>query len=213
MNDRPINEKESLEIITSMIAQTKKRYMLGDGNIMLLWGYLTVGVSALIWGLLAITNNPAVNWLWYLIWIIGGIATPVMVRKQTVRNGVKTYTDKLISRLWTIVGWSAISISFACLGLMLFKGLDPWAAMFMFALVIIPFAEIVNGLILEESSYIWGGAIGLSGGIFLTCCIAGDVTLKAAWVLPLFIGSFICMMIIPGHIINHKAKSHPYENT
>ena len=206
MEDKIINEKESLEIITSMIAKTKKRYMLGDGNILLLWGYLTVTVSALIWALLAITGNPAVNWLWYLIWVIGGIATPVMVRKQTVRSGVKTYTDKIISRLWSVVGWSAIACTFACLGLLLFKGMNSWSAMFVFALVIIPFAEIANGIILEESSYIWGGVVGLLAGIFLTCGIAGHATLNATWVMPLFIGAFTCMMIIPGHIINIKAK-------
>lgn len=206
MEDRLINEKESIEIITSMIARTKKRYSLGDGNILLLWGYLTVTVSALIWILLYLTGNPAANWLWYLIWIIGGIATPVMVRKQAVSCGVKTYTDKIITRLWSVVGWSAIAATFVCLGLFLAKGMNCWSAMFIFALVIIPFAEITNGIILEESSYIWGGAVGLLAGIFLTCGIAGHLTLNATWVMPLFIGAFICMMIIPGHIINHKAK-------
>ena len=51
--------------------------MLGDGNIMLLWGYLTVAVSVTIWILLAGTHNPVWNWLWFLIWVIGGAVTPV----------------------------------------------------------------------------------------------------------------------------------------
>ncbi len=53
MDEKRINEKESIEIITSMIARTKERYMLGDGNIMLMWGYVTLCVSLLIWVLLA----------------------------------------------------------------------------------------------------------------------------------------------------------------
>lgn len=206
MEDKRINERESIEIITSMIARTKERYNLGDGNIMLMWGYLTLSISVLVWVLLAVTHNPAVNWLWYLIWIIGGIASPIMARKNAVKKGAKTYTDKIISRLWSIVGGSAISCTFACLGLLLAAGVDAWSAMFVFALIIVPFAEIANGIVLNESSYMWGGSIGLAAGIFLTCCIAGKVALAASWVMPLFIAAFICMMIIPGHVINHKAK-------
>ena len=41
MKDRKLTEKESLEIITSMIARTKERY-IGNANILLMWGYLVV---------------------------------------------------------------------------------------------------------------------------------------------------------------------------
>ena len=208
MEEKRINEKESIEIITSMIARTKERYSLGDGNIMLMWGYLTLSISVLVWVLLAVSHNPAFNWLWYLIWLIGGIATPIMAKKNAVKKGAKTYTDKIISRLWSMVGFSAIVCTFACLGLLLVGGVEAWSAMFVFALIIVPFAEIANGVVLNESSYIWGGSIGLSAGIFLTCCIAGNVALTVSWVMPLFIAAFICMMIIPGHVVNHKAKKN-----
>lgn len=208
MEDRRINERESIEIITSMIQRTKERYHLGDGNIMLMWGYVTLSISVLIWILLALTHNPVVNWLWFLIWIIGGIATPIMARKDAVKKGVTTYTDKIISRLWSVVGFSAIACTFACLGLLLFCAVDSWSAMFVFALIIVPFAEIANGIVLNEASYIWGGGIGLACGIILACCIAGKVALAAYWVMPLFIAAFICMTIIPGHVINYKAKKN-----
>ncbi len=206
MEDKRISERESIEIITSMIARTKERYMLGDGNIMLMWGYLTVAVSVLVWALLAVTHHPAVNWLWFLIWIIGGIATPIMSKKKVVKKGAKTYTDTIISRLWSIVGYSAIICTFICLGLFFAQGVDAWRAMVIFAVVIVPIAEIANGIVLNESSCVWGGAVGLLAGIFVTCCIAGGMVLNAAWFMPVFIGAFICMMISPGHVINHKAK-------
>ena len=47
MEDKKMTEKESLELITSMIQRTRERYV-GDGNIMLMWGYLTVAVTALV---------------------------------------------------------------------------------------------------------------------------------------------------------------------
>ena len=206
MDEKKINEKESIEIITSMIARTKERYMLGDGNIMLMWGYVTLCVSVLIWVLLAVTHNMAVNWLWYLIWIIGGIATPIMAKKHAVKKGVKTYTDRIISRLWSIVGYAAILSTFGCLALFFVAGADAWSAMFIFALIIVPFAEMANGIVLNEKSFIVGGGIGFAAGIFVTCCIAARIALIASWVIPIFIIAFVCMMIIPGHIINYKAK-------
>lgn len=206
MEEKRINEHESLEIITSMIARTKERYMLGDGNILLLWGYITVAVSLLVWTLLAVYRHPAMNWLWFLIWIIGGIITPVMAKKKAVKTGVKSYSDKITSRIWSVVGFCAITFTFCCLGFLLAKGVDTWSSMLVFALVIVPFGEIAQGCVIGERSLMWGGSAGLLAGIFTMCCIAGGVQLCSSWFMPMFIAAFVCMMIIPGHIINHKAK-------
>ena len=105
MEERKITEVESIEIITSMISRTKDRLVKGSGNILLMWGYLIVAVTALIWVLLVTTKNPAVNWLWFLIWVVGGIATPVMAKKERVASGSKSYTDKLTSQIWSVVGF------------------------------------------------------------------------------------------------------------
>lgn len=61
MKERKLTEKESLEVITSMISRTKERYMMGDGNIMLMWGYLILTVTALIWILIATTHNQQID--------------------------------------------------------------------------------------------------------------------------------------------------------
>lgn len=204
MEDRKLTEKESLEIITSMIARTKQRY-IGDGNILLMWGYLTVAVAVLIWILLLTTNNPVWNWLWFLIWIIGGAVTPVMSRKQRSENRVKNYSDTLTSRIWSTVGFSAIISTVICLGFLWIKGADTWSMMFAFALIIVPFAEIAQGIVIREKALVTGGAIGLVVGIFTLCCIAGQVMLYGSWFMPLFIVTFIAMMIVPGHILNYKA--------
>lgn len=205
MEEKKISEKESLEIITEMISRTKDRYM-GDGNILLMWGYLTVVITAVIWALLAVTHNEVWNWLWFSIWIIGGIATPIMARKDQYRNGVKSYSDKISSSIWSIVGYSGIVSTFCCLGFLLIKGIDCWSMMFAFALIIVPFAEMAQGIVVRETSFLFGGAIGMLIGIFTVCCIAGGVTLDANWYLPLFMLAFISMMIVPGHILNSKVK-------
>ena len=42
MEEKKLNEKESLEIITRMIQETKNKLEVGDGNMLLLWGYLSM---------------------------------------------------------------------------------------------------------------------------------------------------------------------------
>lgn len=206
MEERKITEAESIEIITSMISRTKDRLVKGSGNILLMWGYLIVAVTALIWVLLVTTNNPAVNWLWFLIWIIGGIATPIMAKKERVASGSKSYTDKLTSQMWSVVGLTGIASALLCLGFLVIGGKDSWSMMFAFALFIVPMAEIMQGLVIKEISLIAGGSIGLLTGIFTTCCISAHVALMASWFMPLFIIAFAAMMIVPGHILNSKAK-------
>lgn len=205
MEDRKLTEKESLEVITSMIARTKQRY-IGDGRILLMWGYLTVTLSALIWALVGFTHNPVWNWLWYLLWIIGGTLTPIMDKKMQREKGVKNYSDIVTSRIWSTVGFSAIAATAICLAFLLVGGVDTWSMMFAIALIIVPFAEIVSGIVVKEKSLIIGGAIGLSAGLFTMACIAGHIALYTSWFMPLFIITFIAMMIVPGHILNNKAR-------
>ena len=128
MEDKKMTEKESLELITAMIQRTRERYV-GDGNIMLMWGYLSVAVAALVWILLVKTHNPLWNWLWFAIGVIGGIAKSIMDKKQRVKSGVKSYSDKLTSQIWTIVRCSAFVATLFCLGFSLFMGYKAWKMM------------------------------------------------------------------------------------
>ena len=206
MEEKKITEAQSLEIITEMIARSNVRRKLGNGNIMLLWGYLTVIVSALVWALVGVTHNGLWNWLWFLIWIIGGIATPIMARKQRIEQGTKTYVDTISDVIWSIIGYMAIVMTFTCLTFLLAGGKDSWSAMFVFALLGVGFAEAVQGIVVKEKSLIIGGSIGILAGVIMLAAIAGKVVLYINWVMPMFIAAFICMMIIPGHILNAKAR-------
>lgn len=203
MKEKQLTEQESIAIITEMISRTKERY-IGDGNIMLMWGWLTIAVTGLVWLALALTQNPVWNWLWFLIPVIGGIATPIMAKKAEHRQGVKTYSDKISSQIWTAVGLIAIAATLVCMGFA-FAGLHAWSLMYIYALIIVPLAEIVQGLIVRERSLVVGGALGIAVGLVTTSCIICDIPMYAYWFLPAFMLAFTCMMLIPGYIINHKA--------
>lgn len=205
MEDRKLTEKESLEVITSMIARTKVRY-LGSGNILLMWGYLAVFTSISVWILLAATQQNVWNWLWFAIPVIGMLLTSIMARREKRTDGAVTYSDKITSHLWSIFGVSEIVLTFICLGFSLIGGVKCWTAMMVYTLIAAPFAEIAQGLIVKEKSLTWGGIVGLAIGMVSVCCVTGKIPLLASWFMPLFILFWIVMMIVPGHIINHKAK-------
>lgn len=206
MEEKHLTERESIELIAAMIQRTKGRLCLGDGNIMLLWGYLTVTVSLLVGGLLVWTGHPAVNWLWFLIMIVGGTLTPHLARKKAVDAGVKSYADTISYGIWQAVGYSSLACIAVCLGMMLLAGKDCWSIMFVFALLLVGFAELVQGVVVKEVSLVAGGAVGMLAGVVTLACVAARVALSAGWFLPMFIAAFVAMMIVPGHVLNHKAR-------
>lgn len=205
MKEKQLTEKESLEIITSMIARTKERYV-GDGRILLMWGYLDVAVAMLVWGLVLSTHNHAWHWLWFAIPLIGYPATLVMSRNKQQVRGVTTYSDKLSSKLWTFVGLSEFAAICLCLVFHLGFGINCWFTLMVYSLIAVSLAAIVQGVIIKEESFVAGGSIGLLIGLFALCCVIGRVALIDAWIIPLFILTFIAVMIIPGHALNYKAQ-------
>lgn len=108
--------------------------------------------------------------------------------------------------MWTIFGVSEIVLSLVCLGFAFIGGVNCWSAMLVYSLILAPGTEIAQGLIFKENSLVYGGMVGLIVGIITICCLAGGILLAANWYMPLFILAWICMMIIPGHVINSKAK-------
>lgn len=206
MEDKKLSEKESLEVITSMIARTKQRY-LGSGNILLMWGYLIVTVTILVWILIVNTHQNYWNWLWFLIPVIGIPTTLIMSRNKQRDHGAVTYSDKVSSRLWSIFGISIIILTLICLGFTFIGDINCWSAMLIYSLLLVPGTEIAQGLIVRENSLVTGAIIGLAVGMVTVCCIAGGVPLDVNWFMPLFILAFAAMMIVPGHILNHKAKN------
>lgn len=205
MVEKKLTEKESLEVITSMIARTRQRY-IGDGSIMLMWGYLVTAVAILVWIMLLSTRNGIWNLLWFIIPVVGCIATPIMARKHQRKSGVKTFSDKVTSQLWTIAGLSELVATAVCFVIQYAAGVSCWSAMLAYTLVAIPLAEIAQGLFIKEKSLTVGGIIGLAAGIVTVCCIAGNIPLGVNWYMPVYIIAFVAMMIVPGHLLNYKAR-------
>lgn len=207
MEDKNLTEKESLELITRMIRNTKDRLELGEGNVMLLWGYLSVAVAALVYAAVWWTRHPACMWLWFLIPAIGFPAMCALRAKRSrdMPAVAVSYIDRVSAGLWTLVGLSA-GIGMAWSAIFMALGYNAWGVMYIFALFVLGFADAVQGVILREKSLVIGGAIGMAAGGFVCCCAVSGVAIAWIWAFPLYMAVIIAMFIVPGHLLNRKAE-------
>ena len=207
MEEKKLNERESLELITRMIQETKNKLEVGDGNVLLIWGYVSVCTAILVYVMIMLTgNNPLVNWLWFLIPLIG---YPVMQKQKRKETNIKplssSYIDKISAGIWKSVGIIACLFVAICVVFM-FYGYNCWVLMFAYAFIIVGFGSVAEGIIIRERSLTFVGLFSIvAGGIVASCAIC-DIPLYVVWAIPLYILSFTLMTIIPGHIINRKAK-------
>lgn len=207
MEEKRMTERESLALISQMIQRTKDRVRIGDGNLLLLWGYVSVGVALTVYAALWLTHDPASNWLWLLIPIVGIAVQKIMGHHKPAAPKASTYVDRISSGIWQIVSVMAFFGMGTCLGFTVCGyGTRGWTAMLLYAFIIVGFGTAAQGIVLRERSLVFGGLFSLMAGGIVTCCVLSGIPLLAAWVLPLYIVCFVLMMIVPGHIINRKAR-------
>ena len=209
MEERTLNEKESLALITQMINSSKKNMEIGQGNIMLIYGYFTTVLSIVLFVLISLTHNFIWSWGWMLMFVIW----PIMSYRQRQRPPkVVTYTDKVISQVWQVMGWMFI-VTFLTIGIIEFsfaRYID-FILMLPLSLIYCGIGVSITGIIIQERWMTYTPLIAFIIAIYmLTMLIIGE---KATTLWYLYFGlSFVFMMIIPGHIVNNKARKQCLKN-
>ncbi len=191
MEERKLTEKESLELISQMIQNSRKNFDYNAGNPMLLWGYVTVITSLLVYAGLKLTNDYQAMWLWFLIPIVGGLGMYWVLRKKP--KTVKTHLDKVMNAVWTVLGCS-------CMLLMLPAYLQDgkFPIMFVIALMIGQ-AVTITGWIVNYKPYIFGGIAGI---LLSSLCLI----VKGPELCLIFAGIFVISEVIPGHMLYNEMK-------
>ena len=207
MEEKKLTEQESLALIAGMIQKTKQRTGLDSGTPLLLWGYTAVITAILVYIVLMLTQSHKSLLLWALIPLVGWPLNLRFVnRKKETGGEAKSYTDIITDRLWMFVMFSELIAVAICSGFACFGHHCVWILMFIYSLIAVGSASTAQGIIIRENSLVAGGLIGVAGGLVVTACKISDIPLNAAWVMPLFVVCFVTMTIVPGHIINRKAR-------
>ena len=209
MEERTLNEKESLALITQMINSSKKNMEIGQGNIMLIYGYFTTILSIVLFALISLTHDFIWSWGWMLMFVIW----PIMSYRQRQRPPkVVTYTDKVISKVWQVMGWMFI-VTFLTIGIVEFSFARhiEFILMLPLSLIYCGIGVSITGIIIQERWMTYTPLIAFIIAIYmLTMLMIGE---KATTLWYLYFGlSFVFMMIIPGHIVNNKARKQCLKN-
>lgn len=189
MEDKMLNEKESLELISRMIQNTRSRMVESAGTPFLIWGYATVAVSLIIWYLVTSTGNYQWHFLWFVLPAIGLPATYLSLRKREPQ--VKTYVDRVVSSVWTVFGCVAFAIS-------VLSFVRPLPILFLI-LMLMGMGTALTGMVIRFRAVAVGGVLGMLSSLACLWIEGTDQIL-------VFAAVFVFMMIIPGHILNRVAS-------
>ena len=200
MEERKLNEKESLELIAQMIQNSKKNLQVGRGNQFILWGWLGAITSLVVMGMLMWTKNPAWNWLWFAIPVIGW---PVMMwQMKKEKKPVVTFTDKVLKAVWISIG------SIGMLGTFL---MAIYAKNMMLMLpgvsILIAIGVFITGAILDDRA-LKTRTFGALLLIMMASCHIVFMQDDFYWYYITFSLGFIVMLVMPGYHLNKEAKKH-----
>lgn len=190
MDDKKLNEKESLELIAQMIQNTKHRMTKNAGAPFLMWGYTTIAVSLLVWYLLKETGNYNMQWLWFLLPAIAFPCTVLISRKQ--QTMVKTYIDRIVGYVWVVFGLGGFFVS--CLSIFIWN-----RSILLVILLMMGMGTALTGLIIRMRLVTVCGTLGALAS--LGCAFVHGIDQILFFAL-----AFVFMMVIPGHYLNRMAK-------
>jgi hypothetical protein len=190
MEDKILNEKESLELISQMIRNTQQKLESGHGKPFLIFGYISIVISLAVYGLLVMTNSYYSNLLWYAIPVLGAAFMFMFGRKK--EKYVKTYIDRIINNTWGVIGAAMILIAICAFFFRL--------PVISVILLLSGIAITLTGLTIKFKPIIVCGIIGMA-----TCIL--PFIFKGDEQVLIFAAAIFIMMVIPGHILHLKSRN------
>lgn len=190
MEERVLTEKESLELIASMIQDTQNRMARYAAYPSLIWGYMTALISIVVWFVLGQYQMPEIHYLWFLLPLVCFPLTLYFSRKDRL-SGVKNYMDRIMAQLWWVLGIVVFLLScFAFMGKV--------DILFLVSLLV-GIGVTLSGCVSKYSPMRWAGTVGIALSFSLLFVNGLDGLLVFALL-------FIVMTVIPGHLLNRKMK-------
>ncbi len=199
MEDKRLNEKESLELITNMIKQTKNEpSMKEDYNAFLLYGYLATIISILIGAFIYFTGQPEYSCIWFIMFV--PYLWNVFTNKRKDQK-VITYLNSMLENIWKVIGSMFGLTVFAIIVIGIIGGKMDFSLMMPLSLIYAGIGTSMTGLVIKEKMFIWCPLIGLFAAVYMLMAEGYD----NSWNI-LFGLSFLIFMVIPAHVCRNKIK-------
>lgn len=202
MKENTFSEHDSLELIAQMIRQSKKNMKVGSGNILLYYGYAALLLSMAVYLLVHLTSKPIWSALWFLMFVP---AIWIRMNKNKSDVCIVTYMDKAINSIWSILGQAFFLtvIGIAVFGY--FTGRYNFTLMLPLSLLYAGIGIAITGIITDYKLMVYTPLIAFAAAIYMLVSMTTN-KVAADWWNLLFGASFLIMMVIPGHLLNHKIK-------
>lgn len=196
MEEKKLNEKESLELITRMIQNTRRNLDTGSGNLFLVWGYVGALLTLVVLAGVYFTKNPGWMWGFWGIPVIGYLLTYLLMRNR--QKAAKSYVDKVLMQVWMILGLVCMMIVLMATNTERFEVILPLCA------VVMSLGSIITGCIIRYTMFLVFPVLGLVWGMksLFDALTQGTSYVSLLW----FVAIVVFAMIIPGHILNYRAR-------
>lgn len=191
MQEKQIDEKESLELISRMIRNTQNHLDGNEGVPFLVWGYTVVLTAIAVWLAVSFTQNYYWHFLWFAIPVFGSVH--MMIFNKRKPQSVKTYIDKAIGYVWMVLGIACVLFAV----ITFFVQINILSII----LMLVGVGCAITGLIIKYIPVTIGGFVSLALSVLLLLLQQSfDV-----WMF-IFIAAFIATYVIPGHCLRWKAR-------
>lgn len=193
MKDTIKHPEESLEIIRSMIARTRKSFH-NNSFYFLLWGALMFLAGITEFSLLKYTST-ALYWIgWPAFGLVGGVASMLYGMKQEKKANGESFTDTVVGYIWLAYGISLICLIVTAILVNVNPGI--------FVLLLTGLPTFLTGFVLQHTPLKFGGVVFWIAGI--TSIFAPDL-----YVPLIFSGAIVLGYLLPGlSLMNTEKKSH-----
>jgi len=192
MEEKNLTEKASLELISQMITNSRRKLEDGNGIPFLIWGYATFFVSLMVYFFINATGDYHYHFLWFLIPVIGSIGMTVSKRNKTKHAGhALNFIERVIGNIWMVIG---IASFIASVGAFLVR-----YPVLPLMLLLMGIGTALTGLTIKFKPVIISGFIGMASCV-LPFIIDGNGQILVFGVI------YLMMMVVPGHILNYKGR-------
>ncbi len=205
--EKNLTPEESLAIISKNMEQSRKDMLKNGDTPMLLWGGLVFVFSLAIYFLWVRTYNPAWNYLWFAMTIIGYIAYAFLPKSKGPK--IESVISVTLEKVWLAFGILAVATPSITLTIFrIIKELIPssiFSGVIFFPVTLITIALLglatsITGFILKNG---WITAAGIICG---TVGAAFAIALNGPEQTLLLTGISVISLIIPGIILNIQSK-------
>lgn len=196
-----------MEIITGMIQSTRYRTAMSTLKISIMWAVVSIVSAIAVLILLTTTHNPRFNAAWLAIPVLGFPLNILMLKgARKEPTYVRTFIDTIRDNVWRTVAYLGVALTVVCAIFNFLYTPQAWQAMFFYAFIVVGFAAAMQGFIMREKSYSFGGIFSMMCGFVLMAIALCGQPLLIVWVLPLYIVCFLVMFVIPGAIVARRLK-------